>query len=131
MIETILIARDRKTGKDVLLAGRDVPFRKQLEAYKELCGPHSDTYETVVLAQVQPHKKPLKFITKAEHAARIKAHEKLVADADKEAAKTAKPTKSPKPPKGGPDKESAADDKEAAKTETKTGTETDQKSDAT
>ncbi|MGC3961315.1 MAG: hypothetical protein QM813_26330 [Verrucomicrobiota bacterium] len=132
MIETILIARDRKTGKDVLLAGREVPFRKQLDTYKDLCGSHNDTYSTVALAQVQPHKKPLKFVTKAESDARKKdaeEAEKLAkATAEKEAAKTAKPPKSPKPPKGGPEKESVADEKEAAKTENQTGTDAGTKS---
>lgn len=72
MIETILIARDRKTGKDVLLAGREVPFRGQLEAYKKLAGPVNDDYSNVILAVVQPSKKPLKFITNDEARKRVK-----------------------------------------------------------
>jgi len=110
MIETILIARDRKTGKDVLLAGREVPFRKQLEAYKELCGSQNDDYATAVLAQVQPQKKPLKFVTKAEAEARAKEAKKLEESTKAEAeAKAKSPAK----------KKNAAD-----KTETKTGTDT-------
>jgi len=93
MIETILIARDRKTGKDVLLAGREVPFREQVEAYKKLAGPQNDTYETATLAQVQPSKKPLKFITKTEGEQRAKAHAEAVAKAEKEAKDKAEKTK--------------------------------------
>lgn len=106
MIETILIARDRKTGKDILLAGREVPFRGQLEKYKELAGTVSDDYSNAILAVVQPHKKPLKFITKTEGEDRAKVQAAAVAKAEKEAkAETAK---------------KSAAGKKAAKTETKT-----------
>ena len=109
MIETILIATERKSGKDVLLAGSEVPFREQLEKYKKLCGSVNDGFSRVVLATVQPHKKPLKFITKTEAESRKKAHADAVANADKEAREAAK---------------KSAAGKKAAKTETKTGTDT-------
>lgn len=104
MIETILIATERKSGKDVLLAGSEVPFREQLEKYKKLCGSVNDYYSRVVLATVQPHKKPLKFITKTEGEERAKAHADAMAKAEADAKAV---------------KKSAAG-KKAAKTETKT-----------
>lgn len=106
MIETILIATERKSGKDVLLAGSEVPFRQQLEQYKKLYGSVNDDYSRVILATVSPHKKPLKFITKTEGEERAKAHADAVAKAEKEAKAEAS-------------KKSAAG-KKAAKTETKT-----------
>lgn len=117
MIETILIARDRKTGKDVLIAGRDVPFRQQLDQYKKLCGAVNDDYQNAVLAQVQPHKKPLKFITEAEKEARDKTQQEAVAAAEKSANAEKAAKKSPAK------KKNAAD-----KTENQTGADTGTKS---
>lgn len=72
-METILIARDRKTGKDVLLAGRDVPYPVQNEKYRTFANPVNDEYESVRLVYVPDCKKPLKFITQAEAERRAKA----------------------------------------------------------
>lgn len=118
MIETILIARDRKTGKDVLLAGREFQFRQQLEQYKKLCGAVNEDFSNVVLAQVQPHKKPLKLITKADKDARDKAHAESVAAAEKQAKAEADAAK-----KSPAKKKNAAD-----KTENQTGTDAGTKS---
>lgn len=96
MIETILIARDRKTGKDILLAGREVPFRQQLEEYKKLCKPQNEDYSQVLLASAQPHKKPLKFITKAQAEAREKEHAEAIAKAEKEKSAAKKKGKAAK-----------------------------------
>jgi len=84
MIETILIARDRKTGKDILLCGREVKITEQIAAYKELSSPN-DEFENAVLADVNPRKKPLKFLTKAESEARAKAAAEAEAKAKAEA----------------------------------------------
>ena len=70
MIKTILIGRDRKSGKDVLLAGTEVPMDKQVALYKEFKGDSNDHYSNVNLFHAQDYKKPLKFITSEESVRR-------------------------------------------------------------
>lgn len=81
MIETILLAKDRKTGKDVLLCGREVPMREQVELYKELAGPTSEEFSDALFAQLVPHKKRLRFVTSDE----VKRREKVQAEAEAKA----------------------------------------------
>lgn len=75
MRETILIARDRKTGKDVILADRSVSFPEQRAKYREFNGTVNEEYDRVALVYLDPCKKPLKFITAEEQQARAKKHE--------------------------------------------------------
>jgi hypothetical protein len=90
MNETILIARNRKTGKDAILLGRDASFSEQKAAYKEFSGGVHNEFDRVALVNVIPAKKPLKLITQDEHEARITAHaEQVKAEATDEAEKPA------------------------------------------
>ncbi len=73
MIETILIARYRKTGKSEVLAGLDVPYQAQLAKYKEFTSPAHSEFASVGLFSLVAVRKPLKFCTPAEAAARAKS----------------------------------------------------------
>ncbi len=77
-METILIARERATGKDVILVGRDASFPEQRAAYREFSGPTHEKYSSVVLVYLNPCKKPLKLLSQAEHEERAKKHAALV-----------------------------------------------------
>jgi len=79
MQETILIASDRKTGKDVLLCGREVPFPEQRERYEEFNSQTHEEYSSVALVYLQPAKKPLQFLSEAEVKSRAEKHDQLVA----------------------------------------------------
>jgi len=83
---TILIARDRKTGKDIILADRQVPFAKQLELRNELENPN-EKYSDALMLYVTPAKAPLKFSTKKEIEDREEAHKAQVAKAEADAKK--------------------------------------------
>lgn len=95
MKETILIARDRKTGKDVLLAGREVPFVKQYERYRNLATQVNEEFSGAVLLYPTHCKKPLKFVTKSELDARNQSNAKIEAEqtAEVEAATKTKSEK--------------------------------------
>jgi hypothetical protein len=91
MIETILIARNRKTGKDEILAGRDTTFPKQLAAYRKFDSAVHEEYDRVALVQTVPLKKPLKLVTKGEMESRTAKHAEQIASAaaDENASETA------------------------------------------
>lgn len=56
MIQTIVIGKVRKTGKDEILADRTVPYARQKEIY-ESHALESEKYETVALVSLEPMKR--------------------------------------------------------------------------
>jgi hypothetical protein len=56
MIETLVIGKVRKTGKDEILADRTVDYARQKEIY-ESHALVSDKYETVALVSLEPVKR--------------------------------------------------------------------------
>lgn len=99
-METILIGRDRSTGKDVIIAGREVPYPQKMARYKELAATintGNDEFSNVVLIQDQHIKKPLKFLTKAQAEERSKAQAQVKNEEPKpKAEKSAKKSKAEK-----------------------------------
>lgn len=91
MTPTILLARDRKTGRDVILAGRDTPFPAQNAAYLKVHPIVNDEYDLVGLFELVPVKKPHRLVTTAEFEAQNAAAKAAAA-----AAAPAKPA-APKP----------------------------------
>lgn len=85
-METILIARERETGKDVVLAGREVPYPQQRDLYREFASPIHERFSNVALVYVTPCKKPLKLISQDEHDARAR-QQKAMEEATKPAPK--------------------------------------------
>jgi len=93
MNQTFLIARDRKSGKDVLLAVSDVPYREQIALYREFNEQTHERYSSVVLLGFNPIKKPLRFLTGAELKARQDQHDAQVAEEARQQAEAAKKAK--------------------------------------
>jgi hypothetical protein len=83
MNETILIARNRKTGKDVLLAGREIPYPQQRDQYYEFTGGVHKDYDRVAIVRLDPVKKPLKLITVAD--AKLRDKKNTAGESNKEA----------------------------------------------
>ena len=74
MIQTILLARVRKSGEQVVLLGSEVDFSKQkAELHKFDSAVHKE-YDTVGLYQLVPQKKVLKLMTPEEHKSHTKPH---------------------------------------------------------
>lgn len=61
MKNTILIGTNRETGKDELIAGRDVGFQEQTESYRKLAVGDGKKYSNVLLAYVEPAKRLIRF----------------------------------------------------------------------
>ena len=96
MIETILLARERKSGKQVVLMGGEVEFYAQKTKLHEFDPVVNDEYSTVGLYQLVPQKKVLKLVTTAEAKAAAKKteeHNKIQADAEAKAKNNPKPEK--------------------------------------
>jgi hypothetical protein len=66
MQKTILIATNRKTGKEVILAGSEAGYPAQRDQYREFTSDVHEEYSHVGLYNLVPVKKPLKLISKAE-----------------------------------------------------------------
>lgn len=72
MIETIVIGKLRKGGKDELLADRSVPYPQKLKLYQEH-GSVSDKYSEVRLVALDPMKRNLQPKTTAAAETEAKA----------------------------------------------------------
>lgn len=74
MQKTILIATERKTGKDIVLVDTGAGYPAQRDAYREFQSETHEEYSHVGLYHLIPVKKPLKFISKSEKENRQKQH---------------------------------------------------------
>lgn len=73
MQKTILIATERKTGKDVILVGTEAGYHEQREAYRKFDSVVNEEFSNVGLFNLIPVKKPLKFVTQEQADARATA----------------------------------------------------------
>lgn len=101
----LVIGKNRETGKDEILAGRDVPYQEQITLYRKLGESKvNDQYSDVALIYANDHcKRPLRFIStkeaeeqKQKAAAIQKAKAEAVAKAKGEEAAKAKEAKAKK-----------------------------------
>jgi hypothetical protein len=76
-MQTILIARNRQTGRDELLADRTVHLSEQKDMLRKLYGPHNDDYSEAVVAYVTACGPVMKFATKEAPRKQIKAPEPI------------------------------------------------------
>ena len=66
MIETILLARERKSGKQVVLMGSEIEFHVQKSKLHEFDPSVNDEFSSVGLYQLVAQKKVLRLMTSAE-----------------------------------------------------------------
>jgi hypothetical protein len=71
-MKTILIARSRKTGRDVLVLDREAPLSDQKKALHAMYGPANDEFSEAVVAYVTPCSPTMKFASSEDHANRPK-----------------------------------------------------------
>ena len=89
MDKTLLIARLRSTGKDIILADTNVSFPEQRAMYLEFNSQVNEKYESVSLVTAEPALKPLRFFTQAQMDKRAK--DQKAAEQAEENAKKQKP----------------------------------------
>ena len=90
MIETILLARKRKTGEQVVLLGSDKHFSEQKAELDKYIGDSHEEYDRVGLYQIVPQKRVLKLLSKSESDAdanRIVEHNEIQSKAEKKSKK--------------------------------------------
>jgi hypothetical protein len=90
MIETILLARERKSGKQVVLMGSETEFQAQKDKLHTFGPDVNDEYDRVGLYQLAAQKKVLKLVTTAEFKAAADTttrNNKIQADAEAELQK--------------------------------------------
>lgn len=73
MQKTILIATERKTGKDVILVGTEEGYNAQRDRYREFTSVVNEEFSHVGLYSLIPVKKPFKFVTREQADARATA----------------------------------------------------------
>ena len=88
MIETILLARNRKTGKQEILMGSETEFHAQKSKLHEYDPETNEDFDRIGLYQLVPQKKVLKLVTKKELSDLKAKHQKTIDDAAKPAVKT-------------------------------------------
>lgn len=82
MIETILIARKAKTGETVVLAGLETSYPEQIAKYRGFATGQHEEFSSVGIFSLNPVKKPLRLVTKAEANARAERLAKQQAEAE-------------------------------------------------
>jgi hypothetical protein len=84
----LIIGRSRKTGKDVLICGREVPPGEQIRAFKDIALERvNEDFSEVVMVDARPCKARLRPMTAEQVKAQAEAREKADAEAAKAKAK--------------------------------------------